>query len=236
MHSILSRSMNRPGSSCAGRSAFLLWLIALIALTGMTWWTLSGVRNSRRSDPSEAVVSRDSRYSQYVGDRSCRECHPGEFASHSRSGHSRTLRPAAKTKVAHQLDNVSTDDPEQPGVTWHFALLEGRFTTERRKDAEVDRFVIEYAFGSGRHAVTFVTLTGRDPAHPALLEHRLTAFAHSAQPGLTPGQSLNGHASGNTPSGRVMSSANTLDCFRCHTTRTSSPKTSVIYYPFFQCT
>lgn len=82
--------------------------------------------------------------------------------------------------------------------------------------------LIEYAFGSGHHAVTFASLTDRTPTHPVMLEHRLTAFAHLAHPGLTPGQSLMGHASGNTPGGRVLSTANTLDCFRCHTTRTSS--------------
>jgi hypothetical protein len=85
----------------------------------------------------------------------------------------------------------------------------------------VEQFVVEYAFGSGHHAVTFGTLIDRNPSRPILLEHRITAFAHSAAPGLTPGQSLKGHAGGNTPHGRVMSPANTLNCFGCHSTRTS---------------
>ena len=200
----------------------LLWLIALGAVSALTWWTLSRARTSWDSQRTHEVASRDSVPAQYVGDRSCRECHPGESAAHSRSGHSQTLRLAAKTDVAHQLDNLSTDDPELPGVTWHYALREGQFTVERRQANEVEKLVIEYAFGSGHHATTFVTLTDRSPSRPAILEHRLTAFAHLARPGLTPGQSLNGHASGNTPSGRLMSTANTLDCFRCHSTRTSS--------------
>ena len=39
----------------------------------------------------------------YVGSKSCAECHPGEFASHSRSGHARTLRRAARTALAGRL-------------------------------------------------------------------------------------------------------------------------------------
>src|SRR5439155_10340125 len=39
--------------------------------------------------------------------------------------------------------------------------------------------------------------------------------------GLTPGQSLRGHATGNTPHGRRLADDDTLKCFGCHTTRTS---------------
>ncbi len=80
---------------------------------------------------------------------------------------------------------------------------------------------VEWAFGSGRHAVTFGTLVDRDPANPRLLEHRLTAFAHADRPGLTPGQSLAGHADGNTDHGRYHSPENTRKCFACHATTTS---------------
>src|SRR4051794_27396777 len=43
-------------------------------------------------------------YSAYIGERSCRECHPGETAAHSRSGHSQTLRRAGITSEARKLD------------------------------------------------------------------------------------------------------------------------------------
>ncbi len=202
-----ARPDSEPGSRPA-RTGALAVLVLLMGLVGVAIWAFTPFGSGRPT-------------ATYVGSVACRECHPGESASHSRSGHARTIRRAASTEVARTLDNVSIDDPEQPGVTWQFTLRDGRFTTERRGDGRAEEFLIQYAFGSGHHAVTFVTLTDRTPAQPALLEHRLTAFAHSAAPGLTPGQSLKGHASGNTPHGRVMSSADTLNCFRCHTTRTS---------------
>ena len=158
----------------------VLWLIA--ASRGLVPGLVDVLarRSSWNSQRTSEAASRDLVRGRYVGDRSCRDCHPGESAAHSRSGHSQTLRLAARTEVAHQLDNLSTDDPEQPGVTWHYALREGQFTVERRQASEVEKLVIEYAFGSGRHATTFVTLTDRNPSRAAMLEHRLTAFAHRA--------------------------------------------------------
>lgn len=181
--------------------------LILAVLAGAAWWMTS----RRASGPA----------SPYVGDRSCRECHPGESSLHARSGHAHTLRPAAETDAARKLDGTTVADPERPGVSWSFSLGADGFTMTRREADDVRRMAVEYAFGSGRHAVTFGTLVDRDPAHLRLLEHRLTAFAHAERPGLTPGHSLAGHADGNTPHGREHSAENTRKCFACHSTATS---------------
>jgi hypothetical protein len=178
-----------------------------VALLAAGWWMTS----RRLATPA----------SPFVGDHSCRECHPGESSLHARSGHAHTLRPAAEVAAARKLDGVEVADPERPDVSWRFAFEGGRFTTTRRERDEVWRMAVDYAFGSGRHAVTFGTLVDRDPAYPKLLEHRLTSFAHDARPGLTPGQSLAGHAEGNTPLGREHSPENTRKCFACHATTLS---------------
>jgi hypothetical protein len=157
----------------------------------------------------------------YVGAASCRECHPGQAAAHARSGHARTLLRVAGSPLVERLDGVTVEDPERPGVTWTYRRKGDALTTERREAGAVERFVLEYAFGSGHHATTFVTLTSRDPLDPALLEHRLTLFAHQPLPGVTPGLSLAGKAAGNTPAGRHHGRFNTLKCFGCHTTVTS---------------
>ena len=103
---IISKCLTiRPASSCDGKSAVLLWLVGLAAFTAVIWWTLSHVWRPQLSGRSPAVVSRDSAAGRYLGDRSCRDCHPGEFASHSRSGHwphvpgprRRPKRPAGST-------------------------------------------------------------------------------------------------------------------------------------------
>jgi Cytochrome c554 and c-prime len=204
----------------------------VLAVAGATWWLYRSpdpVSESGRSKFEKAEV--DPNYTRYVGDRSCRECHPGESAAHSRSGHSRTLRAANQVASARNLDGREVADPERAGVSWRFNFGEGRLSTERLEAGQSERFSIEYAFGSGRHALTFVSLLDRDPANPSLIEHRLTEFAHAGDLGLTPGQKEETHNSGNTPHGRVHDAWNTLKCFSCHVTTTSSRGPSFLDEP-----
>jgi hypothetical protein len=185
-------------------------VIAVIGGLALFW--------SNRPGRSGAVAS-----AGYVGDRSCAGCHPAEARLHTESGHARTLRPAASIELARALDGRSVSDPELPDVSWKFALRDGVLSTERKEAgrSEVERYVMEYAFGSGHHAVTFVSVLDRSSEHPSILEHRLTKFAHQEELGLTPGLSLAGHGLNNTPHGRVLGPFNSVACFDCHTTRTS---------------
>jgi hypothetical protein len=214
------RRLDRRNPS-GGKAVFLAF-VALFTVAGVLLiWRGRGALPEHRDGASWSKAGVDPDYSLYVGDRVCSECHPGEAAHHSRSGHSRTLRPSFRIRLAGQLDGRSTEDPERPGVVWKYIRNNGQLWTERTDSGIVDRFVLEYAFGSGLHATTFVSLTDRDPRHPVCREHRLTFFAHSQALGLTPGQSLTGHATGNSDRGRVHSPLDTLNCFRCHTTVTS---------------
>ncbi len=180
---------------------------------------LPGSRNTALSPPSS---NRTSRFSS-VGLKSCSVCHPGEYASHSVSGHARTLRAAAKSPLARRLSGATFADPEAPGVSWTYGLSDGRFWVERCEAERVEQFPIDYAFGSGRHATTFVTLTERTPDRPRMFEHRLTVFAHQESPEITPGQGKARRSTiqGVEPSGRSYQTQQTLKCFECHTTAIS---------------
>jgi hypothetical protein len=133
------------------------------------------------------------------------------------------LRRADRTGEAERLSGATFKDPERAGTNWTYRLQDGEFSIERRAAAEVERFPIDYALGSGHHAVTFVTLTNRTPDRPTMLEHRLTVFTDRQAPDITPGQ---GEAQalkkpGIGASGRRFESAETLKCFECHTTTRS---------------
>jgi hypothetical protein len=130
------------------------------------------------------------------------------------------LRRASRTAIAGRLSGETFGDPEYQGVNFHYSLQQGEFSTERHENDRVDRWLIDYAFGSGHHATTFVTMIDRRPDHPTILEHRLTAFAHRPDLDITPGQ---GHSRGSDregmePSGRRFKGAQALKCFECHTT------------------
>jgi hypothetical protein len=209
----------RPDPTRAWK-AVLVFVCGLIGVVAI----LSGI-GSRTPDtrvpakPGSGWAPRES----YAGSESCAGCHPGEFAAHTRSGHARTLRRAAQTAQAKLLAGSTFVDPERRDVTWSYALRDDQFWTERHEGANIERYLIDYAFGSGHHATTFVTLTDRTPHRPTMIEHRLTVYAHGDAPDITPGQ---GQArgldrEGMGPSGRHYTTALTLKCFECHTTTVS---------------
>ncbi len=212
-------SDDRPESDRASAplgDAVIIGVVLLLAAAGTSWWaTLPAPATSR--------AGRETQTLRYVGSEACGECHPGEYAHYSRSGHARTLRPAAVGRLARRLDGRQVEDPEQPGLTWRYGLRDGKLAVDRAVAGKVKTLFLEYAFGSGRHARTFLTLLDRNPEHPVAFEHRLSYFAHAGGLGLdvTPGQSLRSDTQGNTPDGRVHTPDDTVKCFGCHATTTS---------------
>jgi len=110
----------------------------------------------------------------YVGPRLCAECHSGEYALFSRSGQALTMRMATERRLSDQLAGRTVADPERPDVRWTYAKQKGEFLIERQEARKIERFVVDYALGSGHHATTFVTVLDLDP--PKILEHRLTYY------------------------------------------------------------
>jgi hypothetical protein len=223
-----------PSPSRPSAREFVLIACAVVGLVGgvLLWvgWQpgREAARGSLRTTPLGTAV----RSASYVGDRACRACHPGEAALHSRSGHARTLRPAAESPLAHWLDGRRAGDPGWPGVTWEYSLRDRRLVVERRDEgaALAERLTLDYAFGSARHAGTsFVTLTDTAPAHPSGLEHRLSYFASDGSLGLTPGQAARPERGTHDEwTGRRLDGRALLTCFHCHTTLTSSRGPTVL--------
>ena len=156
----------------------------------------------------------------YVGPNVCAECHPGEYAHYTRSGHSRTLRSAGRRSLAHELDGTSVADPEHDDVLWSYRYRDGQLHISRAAEGRVEEFIAEYAFGSGQHATTFTTVI--NPGIPKILEHRLTYFAKEHALGLTPGHGSRARLPGVTQRGGVLLAGDARKCFGCHTTQTSA--------------
>ncbi len=87
----------------------------------------------------------------YVGSRVCADCHPGESALHSRSGHAVTLQPAGRARISRQLDGTTQADPEIPDVNWNFRYENDQLHIKRTATSQVQEWVADYAIGSGRH-------------------------------------------------------------------------------------
>lgn len=212
-----------------GRVAELIVAVALflIILVVLPWGVARLFPSKPPSiEPAGGIVEHS--YEDYVGSKSCNECHPGAYAYYTNSGHARTLRPAIDRQLSRELDGRSVEDPERPGVTWSYLLSDERFSVERMEGEVADRVPIDFAFGSGHHATTFLTMTDASPDRPRALEHRLTYFTRGDWLGITPGQRSDSGLSRDGALGHELTSEETLKCFGCHTTTTSADGPSTL--------
>lgn len=174
---------------------------------------------------SASFESDQERMAKYIGANACLECHPGESALHSRSGHARTLVFAERSPIVAWLNGKSVSDPRYPDVRWSYQLRDKRLVVDRTAEDRTESLVLEYALGSGKHGVTFVAIRGeatkRDPAG---IEHRLSYLANTPRLDITPGQERNprdwpqGDPAHKLAFGRPLSPEHLKACLGCHAT------------------
>jgi hypothetical protein len=130
------------------------------------------------------------------------------------------MSPAGRRTLSRRLDGASIVDPELPDVVWSYRYRDGQLHIARRARGKVEECIAEYAFGSGHHATTFVSVI--DPSVPAILEHRLTYYTQPGVLGLTPGHETKPPPPGLTPMGGVPPPRDARSCFGCHATQLSA--------------
>ena len=119
--------------------------------------------------------------------------------------------------LSRRLDGTIVADPESPGVSWSYQYRDGQLYIARREASKVEECIAEYAFGSGHHATTFVSVI--DAEIPAILEHRLTFFTREGALALTPGHDVKPRPAVVTPNGHLPPPDVTRKCFDCHSTQ-----------------
>ena len=131
-----------------------------------------------------------------------------------------TFRAASERRLTDELAGVSVADPERPDVRWSYKKRDGRLLIDRDEGGKIEKFVVDYALGSGHHATTFVTVMNLDP--PRLLEHRLTHYTDEGILGITPGQAAHEPKPGNKPEGCELNEQDSRKCLNCHATQLSA--------------
>ena len=226
----ISRAPNpSPRRPILGRELIPLALVCILLVVGALIWAFRTGEYTPRNRSMDFLSGDPERTRAFVGAKACAECHPGEYAHYVGSGHAHTLRLAATTDRAHWLDRKKISDPEYRGVLWSYALQKDQLIVERSHgtNPEVEHQVLDYAFGSDHHNMTFISLLDRDPHHPTSREHRLSYFGMLDAMQVTPGQAQPSPEPGTNDRGHNLGPVDTLHCFDCHTTLTSSRGNSV---------
>ena len=149
---------------------------------------------------------------RYVGAEACRPCHTAEFAGQSQSAHA-----AALSRVSPRASFTGGKLSRPP---YRYEILHGTdgFRVNIDSGADLMDLPLEWAFGAGRQAVTFVTRVNQD----WYVEHYASWYAATKSYGPTPGQ-------GDLHPKNMQEAAGVLykisdpqfgiqGCFECHST------------------
>jgi hypothetical protein len=149
----------------------------------------------------------------YIGADACGQCHPQEFRQQSASEHAHSLYPANRHPLAAQfIPRV----PLRRDPNYEF-----RFALEKRgllvRIAGMDRALvlpIDWAFGAGGQAVTFVTRLKNNN----YLEHYFSFYTKTRAMGITPGQEATVARDLMDAAGVEHQTLDIAECFYCHST------------------
>ena len=150
----------------------------------------------------------------YAGAQTCQGCHPAEFASQSASAHAAAL--------SHVSDResfpVGVTMSRAPHYRYGISRAEGNLHVRVDDGADLMDLPLEWVFGAGRQANTFVTKVNKD----WYIEHYATYYAATHSYGPTPGQEAVHPKSIQEAAGVLYSLTDPnfgiQGCFECHST------------------
>ena len=152
----------------------------------------------------------------YVGRDVCRECHAENYDLHGMHGHAHTFALASDDKVASKF----------AGRDFDYGDPYGRYEYEQDEDGLSVRisgesegsFPLQYALGSGHHAITLLSLAKDAEKGTVAYEHRGSWFRDRDRLGRTPGQPLTVPESESERFGMKHVGNVMQKCIYCHTT------------------
>ncbi len=153
----------------------------------------------------------------YVGAKICGQCHASEFRQQSASQHAHALsRPVEHALASAFLPKNILE--RAPQYRFQFSLTSKQFSVRVFDDKDVIEIPIDWAFGAGQQAVTFVSRINRD----WYLEHHFSYYSAIGKMGVTPGQQRIEAKNLPEAAGAVYkgtdASVGIIHCFRCHST------------------
>jgi hypothetical protein len=153
----------------------------------------------------------------YAGSQACATCHPAQSKKQSRAGHAMALRAVADHPLFAKLPEEHTAyRPPEFRLFWKRSGTSVEVTVTNGSARRT--LPVEWAFGAGEQAITFVTHLDED----RYLEHHLSWYSPNGKLGLTPGHRATAPTSIDDALGIAYRTfapdAAILRCFRCHST------------------
>ena len=197
-----------PGSH---RTSVMLAATGVVCLltfcaSRMMLWHSSG------SDSIDSVAIVDG----WADESSCIDCHdqPSEFAE---TGHAKTLRPVSHPDSVKLLSQLAALDAAQAEGTKVVQGLDGLHAVNE-SDRIQRQVKLDWCFGSGTHACTWVSAIPDSLGNTDSLEFRWTWFASIDGFGITPGQPEKPGTSSVSSLGLLFDGPKARRCFSCHAT------------------
>ena len=153
----------------------------------------------------------------YVGNAECARCHAEQSTHHEKTGHAHTLFTDNLCEQFSSLVGRDLPDPERKG-SFRFDCQNGELSSRYRGDEGDATLPVHFAFGSGKHAVTFLTLILGNDGEPAAIEHRLSLLNRGTETALTPSQAGLPIATPLDCLGRLKRGRDVTTCIGCHST------------------
>lgn len=154
--------------------------VAVVALVIV--WRRRPVPPSELSGPQSAVANTESKF---VGVQACRDCHPENVLSHSQTAHAHTFAATRDSEISLRLCDERADGGAPYGTYHYDCDAEGLMA--RLPDRFGERqFPLDFALGSGKNAVTFLTLLQEPSGETVGIEHRMTWYRAHGRLDVTP--------------------------------------------------
>ena len=176
----------------AGRKREVLWIVC---------WLAAGASTAQ---------------TRFAGSRACAGCHADQFRRQSASAHAAALARANEHPLAGDFSSGTLE--RKPGYRFEFFRAAGELRARIRDRADVMELPMEWAFGAGAQAVTFVTRVNQG----WYVEHYSTWYPALRAWGPTPGQAEVQPASLAEAAGvlykKLDPATGISACFECHST------------------
>ncbi len=195
----------------SGRWFLTICIVFLMTLTLLQWTSVSFfVSPSVDTLPIDLLQVVDGR----ADEKNCIDCHVQAEQFHA-TGHANALRRSTSTESLELLANFEQCDPagtEGTVVNLQAALPRA----ENSSGDSASQISLDWCFGSGRHARTWVATLSDSQGATDLLEFRWTWFRDIDGFDITPGQPGKHFATHLGPFGVLYDQSKARRCFACH--------------------